>query len=183
MLIEMSVVHSYYARLHLFTCLVTCLLFFLGLGAPSSLAAVAPPALPDQFGESHSLHDFAGKPVLAIVASRRKLRWIGKWEEALRPELPQLNSIRIADITDEPRPAETKVAELLQQRAPANISILIDLQNHWATTYELDTGEPCLVLFDSEHKVVAKFRGRPKGELVNEVLRVLREYFPAEAGA
>ena len=183
MLIEMSVVHSFNARPRLFARLMICLLLCLGSAVATSLAAVAPPALPDQFGASHSLHDFAGKPVLAIVASRRKLRWIGKWEEALRPELPQLNSIRIADITDEPRPAVSKVAELLQQRAPANVSILIDLQNHWASAYELDTGEPCLVLFDSEHKVVAKFRGRPKGERVNEVMSVLREYFPAEAGA
>ena len=151
---------------------------------PSVLAdTVAPPPLQDQFGSSGSLNDFAGQPVLIIVASRRKLPWIGRWEKTIRPELPQLNSIRIADITDEPRPTEARVAEMLRKRAPENVSILIDLQNQWASIYELDTTEPCLLLFDSDHKVVAKFRGRPKGELVNEVMTALRNFFPVAAGS
>jgi hypothetical protein len=179
MLNEMSAAHSFNVR----PLLPIRLLLWLVLLVLPGLATATPPALPDQFGASHSLSDFAGQPVLAIVASRRKLRWIGKWEEALRPELPQLNSIRIADITDEPRPDMAKVAAVLQQRAPADISILIDLQNHWATAYELDTKEPCLVLFDSNHKVVAKFRGRPKGKLVDEVMTALRVYFPAEVAS
>lgn len=157
------------------------LLVCTGLFAWASLAIAEPPALPDQFGNTGGLNDFSGKPVLAIVSSRRKLRWIGEWEKALRPEIPQLNSIRIADITDQPRPNTDKVAEILRQRAPDTVSILIDLQNHWATAYELDTSEPCLILFDSDHKVVTKFRGRPKGELVNEVMTALRDYFPAQA--
>jgi hypothetical protein len=154
-------------------------IFVSGFLFAAAATAAPPPVLQDQFGNSGSLEDFAGLPVLAIVASRRKLPWIGRWEATIRPELPQLNSIRIADITDEPRPSEAKVAEMLRKRAPEHVSILIDLQNEWASAYELDTTEPCLVLFDSEHKVVAKFRGRSKGELVNEVLAVLRTYFPA----
>jgi hypothetical protein len=151
--------------------------------ACTGAAAATPSALQDQYGSNGSLSDFAGQPVLAIVTSRRKLPWIGRWEKTIRPELPQLNSIRIADITDEPRPTEARVAEMLRKRAPENVSILIDLQNQWASIYELDTTEPCLVLFDSDHKVVAKFRGRPKGELVNEVMTALRNYFPAAAGS
>jgi hypothetical protein len=158
---------------------IICML--IAWSAINSAGAATPPALQDQFGISGSLSDFVGQPVLAIVASRRKLPWMGRWEKTIRPELPQLNSIRIADITDEPRPTEARVAEMLRKRAPENVSILIDLQNQWASIYELDTTEPCLVLFDSDHKVVAKFRGRPKGELVNEVMTALRTYFPATA--
>lgn len=179
MLILMNVSHSY----TLYTSLPARLLLCLAFMSFPCLASAVPPALPDQFGINHELSEFSGQPVLVIVASRRKLRWIGKWEEALRPELPQLNSIRIADINDDPRPELSQVAGLLQKRAPADVSILIDLQNHWATEYELDTKEPCLILFDKEHKVVTRFRGRPKGKLVNEVMLVLREYFPAGVGS
>jgi hypothetical protein len=62
---------------------------------------------------------------------------------------------------------------------PEDISVLIDLKSYWAGYYSLDTNEPCLVLLDSDHSVVAKFRGRPKGELVNDVINALRDYFPA----
>ncbi len=145
----------------------------------TSAGAASPSALQDQYGINGSLSDFTGQPVLAIITSRRKLPWMGRWEKAIRPELPQLNSIRIADITDKPQPTEARIAEMLRKRAPENVSILIDLQNQWASIYELDTTEPCLVLFNSDHKVVAKFRGRPKGELMNEVMTALRSYFPA----
>lgn len=149
--------------------------------ACTAATAAAPPALPDQLGGSGSLNDYSGQPVLAIVASGRKLRWIGQWEKAIRAQVPELVSLRVADITADPKPAETEVAAILRERAPPGISILIDMQNQWATTYQLDTGEPCLVLFDAEHSVVAKFRGRPKDPLLTEVITALRPYFPVPA--
>jgi hypothetical protein len=137
------------------------------------------PMLQDQYGQSSGLGDYSGEAVLAIIATPRKLRWIGKWEEAIRAEIPALRSIRIADVTDRPAPDYQKVASMLRKKVPQDISVLIDLQSHWASRYILDTSEPCLVLFDSDHHVVTKFRGRPKGELVNEVLNALRHYFLA----
>jgi hypothetical protein len=68
---------------------------------------------------------------------------------------------------------------MLRKHAPPGISILVDMQNQWATAFDLDTGEPCLVLLDSEHKVVMKFRGRPRGTLVTEVITALGPLFPA----
>jgi hypothetical protein len=138
-----------------------------------------PPMLQDQYGQTSGLGDYTGEAVLAIVTTPRKLRWIGKWEEAIRADIPGLRSIRITDVTDRPAPDYQKVADMLRKKVPQDISVLIDLQSHWASHYILDTSEPCLVLFDSNHYVVAKFRGRPKGELVNDVLNVLRDYFPA----
>jgi hypothetical protein len=154
-----------------------CILF--SLLAFTAASAATLPALPDQYGVSSSLNDYAGQPVLVIVASGRKLRWIGQWEKTLRAKIPELVSLRVADITDDPRPAETEVAAVLRDRAPPGISILIDMQNQWATNYQLDTGEPCLVLFDREHNVVTKFRGRPRDPLFSEVIAALRLHFPA----
>jgi hypothetical protein len=157
-------------------CIIFSLLVF------TSATATLPTALPDQFGGSASLNDYAGQPVLVIVASGRKLRWIGKWEKNLRAKVPELVSLRVADITDDPKPAETEVAAVLRERAPPGISILIDMQNQWATDFQLDTGEPCLLLFDAEHNVVAKFRGRPRDPLFTEVVTALRAQFPASPG-
>jgi hypothetical protein len=157
--------------------MIACLLILFGLVAAGSAGAGQPPVLQDQYGDSGSLSDYPGEPVLAIVTSARKLRWIGKWEETIRPELPELVSIRIADVTDQPRPGYEEVAKKLRQRIPEGVSVLIDIQNFWASAYELDTDEPCLLLFDSDHNVVATFRGRPKGKLVDAVMVALREYF------
>jgi len=154
-----------------------CVLF--SLLAYTAVAAAVPPALADQYGVTSGLDNYANRPVLVIVASGRKLRWIGQWEKAIRAKVPELVSLRVADITDDPKPAETEVAALLRERAPPGISILIDMQNTWAVTYKLDTREPCLLLLDGEHNVVAQFRGRPKGPLVDEVAEALRSYFPA----
>ena len=138
-----------------------------------------PPMLQDQYGQNGGLTDYTGEAVLAIVATPRKLRWIERWEAAIRAEMPSLMSIRVADVTDRPAPDYKKVADMLRKRVPEDISVLIDLQNQWASHYTLDTSEPCLVLFDSDHNVVAKFRGRPKGQLVDDVINTLRDYFPA----
>ena len=158
------------------------LLIFLSLfacAAAHGAESEPPPMLQDQYGQNSGLGDYSGAAVLAIVTTPRKLRWIGKWEAAIRADIPELRSIRIADVTDQPTPEYQKVADILRQRVPENISVLIDIENHWAGYYSLDTNEPCLVLLDSNHSVVAKFRGRPKGELVDDVINALRDYFPA----
>jgi len=89
------------------------------------------------------------------------------------------SSGKVADITDKPPPTHEKVVGLLQKRVPPEVPVLIDMDNSWATTYELDTKEPCLLLFDADHQLVAEFRGRPKGKLVEEVIAALDNYFPA----
>lgn len=148
-----------------------------GWAAPTSVADQQP-ALQDQYGETSGLTDFAQQPVLAIVVSTRKLRWIGRWEAAIRPQVPDLVSIRVADVTDEPPPNFATAAGLLRERVPEGISVLIDMNNEWANRYGLDTREPCLLLFDSDHRIVAQFRGRPRKALLNDVIGALRNYFP-----
>jgi hypothetical protein len=137
----------------------------------------APAALPDQNGGSLSLADYPGQAVLVIVVSGRKLRHIKKWEQTLRSDFPDLVSLRVADITDDPRPTTEQVATKLRKRAPADVSVLIDLANTWATEYELDTTEPCLLLFDGNHAVVAQFRGRANRDNSAAVIASLQAYF------
>ena len=162
-----------YSRITLY--IVRCALLLLAAGG----ALAMPPPLPDQFGESGSLAEFEGQAVLVIVASSRKLSWIGKWEDALRPTYPELRSLRVADILDKDKPHTDDVAAKLRKRAPENVRIYLDKDNNWATEYALDTGEPCLLLLDNKHDVIARFRGRPKREVLTNVLTELEPWFEA----
>jgi hypothetical protein len=152
------------------------LLLLLVLFATVAIGAQQPPKLSDQYGNSISLDDYSGEAVLAIVVSARKLRLIERWEQKLRAELPQLQSLRVADVDEQPPPTLAQVADKLRERVPDHVSILIDLHQHWSTTYHLDTKQPCLLLFDKEHTLVAQFRGRPSDALVSEVLVALGAY-------
>jgi len=157
-------------------------LFLSGLLLTSGMGAHAAPApLPDQNDQLLSLADYPNQTVLAIVVSGRKLRHIKKWEEGIRKVYPKLTSIRVADITDDPPPSQQQVAEKLRKRAPADVRIMIDMDNLWATEYELDTSEPCLLLFDDNGQVIAQFRGRANKDRLNEVMVVLAEIFPPAA--
>ena len=141
--------------------------------------AASPAPLPDQFGKPISLDDFAGDPVLVIVTSERQLSLIQRWEKALRKPVPQLISMRVANLTSEPKPTIEQVAKKLQKHAPPGGRVAIDQDNHWATDYQLDTKEPCVLLFDERHQLVATFRGKPRKQLTEEVVTALAPYFPA----
>ncbi len=137
----------------------------------------APPPLPDQYNQPVALEDLNGQPLLVIVTSERQLRQIQRWEKALRKSLPGLVSLRIADIAGDPGPTREQVAAKLIQHAPTDVSVAIDEKNLWAREYELDTKEPCLLLFDADHSLTLQFRGRPRKALVAEVLDSIRPYF------
>lgn len=145
-----------------------------------SSALAQPAALPDQHGEMVSLSSYQSQypdqAILAIVVNGRKLRLVKGWEEGLRASYPQLVSMRVADIKDEPRPSQEQVAEKLRKRAPEGVSILIDLENRWATEYSLDTNEPCLLLFAGDGTLVAQFRGRASKAHLGEVNAALAEW-------
>lgn len=153
----------------------------------ASTAWATPEALPDQFGNLISVADaHASAPdsiLIVIVVSGRKLRLVKRWEEGLRQTNPNLISMRIADITDEPRPTHEQVAEKLRKRAPQGVSILIDLENQWANEFELDTNEPCLLLLDKNNQVVATFRGRANKDRLAEFSNLLEKWMPDSAAS
>jgi hypothetical protein len=57
----------------------------------------------------------------------------------------------------------------------------IDTQNIWAKEYSLDLFSPCVLIFNADHKMVAKFTGNPKGDVLDEVVAAAAKYFPLKA--
>ena len=72
-----------------------------------------------------------------------------------------------------PRPSHEQVAEKLRKRAPEGVSIMIDLDNRWATAFSLDTEEPCVLIFGSNGELLASFRGRANKARLAEVSAAL----------
>lgn len=161
--------------------LIPLLAFALICGPLRAVSPDLPPTLPDQFGGSDGLSNYPGQPLLVIVVDVRKLRWVGRWEETLRARLPDYTSIRVANVPANPTPEFSEVEAMLLKRAPPDISVLIDMDSSWAHSFDLDTREPCLLLLDEQHQVVARFRGRPKSQLVDEVLAELTAVFDGQA--
>jgi len=137
--------------------------------------------LPDQYGQTGGLSNYPNQPLLVIVVTGKKLRWIGRWEKQLRAQLPELVSVRVADINDQPPPSLEQVSSRLRKHVPENVSILIDMNSSWANKYKLDTNEPCLLILDDKHQLTAQFRGRPNSDLVAQVIAGLRVYYPDSA--
>ena len=147
------------------------------LACVSLAIQAAPPAMPDQFGKELGLQNYSGQALLVIVVSARKARHIERWEQALRKKYPHLLSVRVADVSSEPKPDFEQVAKKLRTKAPKDVSILIDMDNRWALEYELNTDEPCLLIFSPEHEITAQFRGRAKSAQIEAVVTALQPYF------
>jgi len=141
----------------------------------STATHALPPPLPDQNGSQIDISELRGAPLLVIVVSARKLRHIKGWEEGLRDTHPDLVSARVADVNEEPRPDYEQVSAKLRKRVPEGVSIMIDLQRLWAQEYQLDTAEPCLLLFTADYELIAQFRGRANKERLAEVSGLLDE--------
>ena len=136
-------------------------------------AADLPGPLPDQYGAEIMAPAERNQPLLVIVTQARKARHIERWEQALRKTHPELLSMRVADITGNPKPGIKRVSQKLRQQAPAEVSILIDKDNLWAQTYDLDTREPCLLIFDPQNHLTARLRGRANKKNVAAVIEAL----------
>jgi hypothetical protein len=115
--------------------------------------------LRDQFGVSGGLLRDGSGPQVAIVVSAKRLRRIKPWERALRERDPEVPLVRVADV---PRTAPTEyatVAAKLRKRLPEDVSVLVDLEGQWATTYGLDTSVPNLLVFDATGELLARHMG------------------------
>ncbi len=162
----------------------TLLLVLLVLASALHAEPASPPVLSDHYGNAYPFEPKANEAVLVIVVDARKLRWLGKWEKKLRASLPALSSYRVTGSLDDPKPDYDSVAKAIRRHVFEEIPIGIDLEDYWANRYSLDIAEPCLLLLNGDQEVVARWRGRPRQELVTEVLETLTPYFtPANSAA
>lgn len=144
------------------------------------LALATPPPLRDQLGREDGLADRRGKTVVALVVDARHLRSLKGWEVELHDRLPQVSFLRVADVPKDPPVTWKRVADKLRDRVPDEVSVEIDLERTWATTYELDTSEVNLLVFDAGGKLTARFRGRRGKPLVEQIVAAVAHTASAE---
>ena len=157
---------------------LTVIMLAVALAIFSAAALAVPPPLQDQHGNEGGMANFAGKPVIVFVTSLTQLPKLGKWEEAIRPKLPAMNSLDIGDIDSSSKFVRKEVVKALNKHVPKGVSVYIDADNLWAKEYDLNLGDPCLLIFDAEHKLVKQFHGDPNEQLLDEVLAAAKPYFP-----
>jgi hypothetical protein len=164
---------------------VTTLILALTLSAapPPEARDIGPLAglrLRDQFGREDSLAAHRDHVVLVSVVHAKRLRKLKSWEKALRRRLERVHYIRIADVPSDPPVTHEEVAEKLRERVPEEISVLIDLERRWATTLELETDQPNLLVFDRRGRLVSSYRGGKDRFLETYVTRDLERLLEAE---
>jgi len=143
--------------------------------AVGQIPDVAEQNLLDQRGVTDRLADRRDQIVVVMVVTARRLRNLKALEEDLQARYETVHFMRVVDIPEEPPVTHEEVARKLDKRVPEEISILIDVERHWARELELDTQRPNLLLFDREGKFVAAFRGRAEPELLDDIHVVLDE--------
>jgi hypothetical protein len=137
-----------------------------------------PAELMDQNGIKGGMADFSGKPVIVFVTSLTKMANLGKWEEAIRPKLPDINTMDIGDINSSSKFLLKELDKELAKHVPSGVRMYIDPKNIWAKEYKLDLGDPCVLIFDADHNLVKTFRGKPKGDLIDQAVAAAAPYFP-----
>lgn len=176
-------VNHYLIRVQFSSARLLAAIFVLVLCTVSIPAFAVPPSLEDQNGKVGGMDDFSGKPVVVFVTSLTQLANLGKWEEAIRPDVPNINSMDIGDIKKAPGFIRKEVIKELKKHVPEGVSVYIDDNNLWEQEYKLDLGEPCVLLFDANHELTNQFRGKPGGQLLDEVVAATKKLFPAPAAS
>ena len=137
--------------------------------------AIASLELRDQFGNSATLADHRGTPVVVVVVTVRRLALIEQWERDLRERVPGLLFLNVADLpTDVPVDLE-RTAATLRKRVPPGVAVLLDPAHHWASTFALDTSLPNLLVFTASGELSVRVRGRWNAQLAAEVASALGE--------
>jgi hypothetical protein len=168
------------ARYSVSACLRRVFLALVLTGVCTSAFAI-PAELMDQDGKKGGLQDFSGKPVIVFVTSLTEMAELGKWEEALRPKFSSINTIDIGDVNTSSKFILKELNKELKKHVPSGVRIYVDTQNIWAKEYSLDLFSPCVLIFNADHKMVAKFTGNPKGDVLDEVVAAAAKYFPLKA--
>ena len=145
----------------------------------AAAALAVPPPLPDQYGNEAGMDKFKGEPVVVYVTSLTELPNLGKWEEAIRPQVPNMNSMDIGDIDTTSGMTVGLVKRELKKHVPDGVSVYIDEENLWAKEYDLNLDDPNILFFDESHTLVKTLSGKPKDdELLKEVIAEAKKMFP-----
>lgn len=145
-----------------------CILCLVLLAGP---AHGQPPPLRDQFGASAGHGDNLGSVQLAIVVSAKRLRRIKRWEKKIRKHYATIPLLRVADVPHTAPVEYDVVAAKLRKRLPDDINVLVDIDGHWSSEYDLDTRVPNVLVFDAAGELAGKHAGKYKPELF-EALRL-----------
>ena len=137
--------------------------------AGASGAIAGPPPLADQNGKQDSLEAHHGHAVVVLAVSAERPRELPAWEAELRARFDGLDFIRVVNIPQHPGIRPEGVARSLRGKLPQDVSVLIDMDGVWASTYDLDTSEMNVVLFDRDGRLVARFRGRREAALTERI--------------
>ena len=141
---------------------------------PARFDEISHVKLRDQYGHEACLADHRGKIVVVMVVTANRLRNIRPWEEELRQHFEEIDFLRITDVPEESPASYQQIAEKLMERVPEGVSVLIDLDRLWATTLELDTERPNLLLIDADGNLIGGFRGKHSPELAREIVEALQ---------
>jgi hypothetical protein len=127
------------------------------LVATLALSSAAPPwsSLSDQEGR---LVQVPAPPFVVVVVGARRARDLRAWEERLRALSPRPEILRVVDVPEGGRPAD--VARKLRQRAPAGVSIAVDVDRAVARALELDMRDPQVLVLDAEGRIANRIKGR-----------------------
>jgi hypothetical protein len=150
-------------------CLLLLAVVVLAPAGAQDTAHLAQLELRDQYGNVDSLARWRGAPVIVVVVSVRRLAMIEKWEKDLSERVPGIRFMNVADLPVDAPVDPGRTALTLQKRVPPGVNVLMDFAREWATTCELDTELPNLLVFDAAGQLTARFRGRWTAELAAEV--------------
>jgi hypothetical protein len=150
---------------------LAALLLFSALPAGASGPIAGPPPLHDQNGKQDSLEAHSGRPVVVLAVNGERLRQLKGWEVELRERFDGLDFIRVVDIPQQPGVQPEGVARKLRDKLPQDVSVLIDMDGVWASTYDLERSDMNVVLFDREGRLVARFAGKRDDALVERISR------------
>jgi hypothetical protein len=139
---------------------------------PSAAAAL----LRDQHGRTDSVAAHLGKPLAVFVVSARRLRRLKDWQRELDRRIEGVEFLRVADVPPErgqPPPSFEEVAAALRKRVPEDVPVLVDLERRFARELDLDTREVNVLLLDATGGSVARLRGRPTPETLDQAATLL----------
>ena len=145
------------------------LLFAAAAQAGTSGPIAGPPPLEDQNGKQDSLDAHHGRAVVVLAVSAERPGGLKAWEADLRARFDGLDFLRVVNIPQHPGIRPEDVVRSLRGKLPKDVPVLIDTDGVWASTYDLDTSEMNVVLFDRDGRLVARFRGKREAALLERI--------------